>query len=155
MSSLAQKRNALGRGQVPTNYVPGADACRRGSCASLKGPRRTWRRGARTRWGMTTLPALPYRSWPWCNGFHHAFRYRSCAHGSTCGTLAPPLVVQRWRALRCGVRVAYSRACVVYTQACVRTGVRTGVLARTKKSPFDCCDCWRCREESVQRTLQP
>jgi hypothetical protein len=23
MSSLAQKRNALGRGQVPSNYVPG------------------------------------------------------------------------------------------------------------------------------------
>ena len=29
MSSLAQKRNALGRGQVPSNYVPGTAACRR------------------------------------------------------------------------------------------------------------------------------
>ena len=107
------------------------NACRRGSCASLKGPRRTWRRGARTRWGMTTLPALPYRSWPWCNGFHHAFRYRSCAHGSTCGTLAPPLVVQRWRALRCGVRVAYSRACVMCTRrrACEQACERACLLA--------------------------
>ena len=64
-----------------------------------------------------------------------------------CSTLA---CFEVWRQGR-----VFSCVCDVYTQACVRTGVRTGVLARTKKSPFDCCDCWRCREESVQRTLQP
>ncbi len=37
-----------------------------------------------------------------------------------------PLVVQRWRVVRCGVRVAYSRVCDMYTHACVNVRVRAG-----------------------------